>query len=95
MQKNLDRLGGLVHSQRVLIALTQKGASREDAYAMVQRNAMKVWRGEATDFLALLAADPDVRKYLNEAELKEHFDLAHHLRHVDLIFERVFGPQRG
>jgi adenylosuccinate lyase len=54
---------------------------------------MKVWRGEADDFLALLAADPDVRKYLNEAELKEHFDLAHHMKHVDLIFDRVFGPR--
>src|SRR6185295_14233760 len=66
MQKNLDRLGGLIHSQRVLIALTQKGAPREDAYRMVQRNAMKVWRGEADDFLALLKADADVRKYLND-----------------------------
>jgi adenylosuccinate lyase len=93
MRRNLDRLGGLVHSQRVLIALTQKGASREDAYRMVQRNAMKVWRGEANDFLALLAADPDVHRYLTEAELKEHFDLAHHMKHVDLIFDRVFGPQ--
>jgi adenylosuccinate lyase len=91
MRKNLDRLGGLVHSQRVLIALTQKGATREDAYAMVQRNAMKVWRGEADDFLALLKADPDVRRYLGEAELAAHFDLAHHLKHVDLIFARVFG----
>jgi adenylosuccinate lyase len=95
MRRNLDRLGGLVHSQRVLIALTQKGATREDAYRMVQRNAMKVWRGEADDFLALLKSDPDVRKYLGEAELAEHFDLAHHLTHVDLIFERVFGPQPG
>ncbi len=95
MRKNLDRLGGLVHSQRVLIALTQKGATREDAYRMVQRNAMKVWRGEADDFLALLKADPDVRKYLSDAELKEHFDLAHHMKHVDLIFERVFGTTRG
>jgi adenylosuccinate lyase len=91
MRRNLDRLGGLVHSQRVLIALTQKGASREDAYRLVQRNAMKVWRGEANDFLALLKADPDVRKYLNDAELAAHFDLAHHMKHVDLIFERVFG----
>src|SRR5690349_12079232 len=66
MLANLDRLGGLVHSQRVLIALTQKGAAREDAYRMVQRNAMKVWRGEADDFLALLKADADVRKYLSE-----------------------------
>jgi adenylosuccinate lyase len=91
MRKNLDRLGGLVHSQRVLIALTQKGATREDAYRMVQRNAMKVWRGEADDFLALLKADPDVRKYLSDAELAANFDLAHHMKHVDLIFARVFG----
>jgi adenylosuccinate lyase len=91
MRRNLDRLGGLVHSQRVLIALTQKGATREDAYRMVQRNAMKVWRGEADDFLALLEADPDVRKYLSKAELETNFDLAHHMRHVDLIFKRVFG----
>jgi adenylosuccinate lyase len=91
MQKNLDRLGGLVHSQRVLIALTQKGAAREDAYRMVQRSAMKVWRGEATDFLALLKADPEVRKYLSEAELADHLDLEHHLKHVDTIFQRVFG----
>jgi adenylosuccinate lyase len=95
MRRNLDRLGGLVHSQRVLIALTQKGATREDAYRMVQRNAMKVWRGEADDFLALLKADPDVRKYLGDAELAAHFDLAHHMKHVDLIFERVFGTARG
>jgi adenylosuccinate lyase len=95
MRRNLDRLGGLVHSQRVLIALTQKGATREDAYRMVQRNAMKVWRGEADDFLALLKADSDVRKHLSEAELAAHFDLAHHLKHVDLIFERVFGSARG
>jgi adenylosuccinate lyase len=95
MRRNLDRLGGLVHSQRVLIALTQKGASREDAYRMVQRNAMKVWRGEADDFLALLKADPDVRKYLSDAELAAHFDLAHHMKHVDLIFARVFGEPRG
>ncbi|HEY1544430.1 MAG TPA: adenylosuccinate lyase [Xanthobacteraceae bacterium] len=91
MAKNLDRLGGLVHSQRVLIALTQKGAAREDAYRMVQRNAMKVWRGEANDFLALLKADADVRKYLSEGEIAANFDLAHHLKHVDTIFARVFG----
>jgi adenylosuccinate lyase len=90
MQKNLDLLGGLVHSQRVMIALTQKGVAREDAYAIVQRNAMKVWQGEA-DFLSLLTADKDVRKHLSEAELKANFDLDHHLRHVDTIFERVFG----
>ena len=90
MQKNLDRLGGLVHSQRVLIALTQKGVAREDAYRLVQRNAMKVWRGEG-DFLALLKTDPDVRKHLSEAELEACFDLGYHLKHVDTIFERVFG----
>ena len=90
MQKNLDLLGGLVHSQRVMIALTQKGVAREDAYAIVQRNAMKVWQGEG-DFLSLLTADKDVRKHLSEAELKANFDLDHHLSHVDTIFERVFG----
>jgi adenylosuccinate lyase len=90
MRKNLDRLGGLVHSQRILIALTQKGASREDAYKFVQRNAMPVWRGEG-DFLTLLKQDPDVRKYLGDAELEEQFDLGYHLKHVDTIFKRVFG----
>jgi adenylosuccinate lyase len=90
MQKNLDRLGGLVHSQRVLIALTQKGASREDAYKFVQRNAMPVWRGEG-DFLTLLKKDPDVKKYLSDAEIAEQFDLGYHLKHVDTIFRRVFG----
>jgi adenylosuccinate lyase len=90
MQKNLDRLGGLVHSQRVLIALTQKGASREDSYKLVQRNAMPVWRGEG-DFQTLLKNDPDVRKYLSEAEIAEKFDLGFHFKHVDTIFKRVFG----
>jgi adenylosuccinate lyase len=90
MQKNLDRLGGLVHSQRVLIALTQKGASREDAYKFVQRNAMPVWRGEG-DFLTLLKKDPDVKKYLDDAEIEEQFDLGYHLKHVETIFKRVFG----
>ncbi|WP_424627279.1 adenylosuccinate lyase [Bradyrhizobium sp. SYSU BS000235] len=90
MQKNLDRLGGLVHSQRVLIALTQKGASREDAYKLVQRNAMPVWRGEG-EFLPLLKKDADVKKYLNDAELEEQFDLGYHFKHVDTIFKRVFG----
>src|SRR5262249_45666109 len=84
MQKNLDRLGGLVHSQRVLIALTQKGVAREEAYRLVQRNAMKVWQAGG-DFLALLSADPDVRKYLSESELRENFDLGHHFKHVDTI----------
>ncbi|HEV2159749.1 adenylosuccinate lyase [Bradyrhizobium sp.] len=90
MQKNLDRLGGLVHSQRVLLALTQKGASREDSYKLVQRNAMPVWRGEG-DFLQLLKKDTEVKKYLNDAELEELFDLGYHLKHVDTIFKRVFG----
>ncbi len=89
MAKNLDRLGGLVHSQRVLIALTQKGLSREDAYRLVQQHAMKAWRGEG-DFQALLAADPTVRKHLTETELKANFDLGYHLKHVDTIFQRVF-----
>ena len=90
MQKNLDRLGGLVHSQRVLLALTQKGVSREDAYTLVQRNAMPVWRGEG-DFLTLLKADQDVTKALTPAELEALFDLGYHLKRVDAIFERVFG----
>ena len=90
MRKNLDRLGGLIHSQRVLLALTQKGLSREDSYAFVQRNAMPVWRGEG-DFLTLLKADPDVSKALSASELEELFDLGYHLKHVDTIFQRVFG----
>ncbi len=90
MRKNLDRLGGLVHSQRVLLALAQKGLAREDAYRLVQRSAMKVWAGGG-DFLALLTADPDVRKHLSEAELKANFDLDFHMAQVDTIFARVFG----
>jgi adenylosuccinate lyase len=90
MQKNLDRLGGLVHSQRLLIALTQKGASREDAYKLVQRNAMPVWRGEG-EFRTLLKKDPEVKKYLDDAEIDQQFDLGYHLKHVDTIFKRVFG----
>jgi adenylosuccinate lyase len=90
MRKNLDRLGGLVHSQRVLLALTRKGVAREDAYRLVQRNAMKVWAGDG-DFLALLKADKDVRKHLSEAELSTNFDLDFHFAHVDTIFRRVFG----
>jgi adenylosuccinate lyase len=90
MQKNLDRLGGLVHSQRVLLALTKKGVSREEAYALVQRNAMPVWRGEG-DFLSLLKADADVKKALSDAELEELFDLGYHLKNIDTIFKRVFG----
>ena len=90
MGKNLDRLGGLIHSQRVLLALTQKGVSREDAYALVQRNAMPVWRGQG-DFLTLLKADPEVARVLEPAELEALFDLGYHLKHVDAIFARVFG----
>ena len=90
MKKNLDLLGGLVHSQRVLLALTQKGVAREDAYRLVQRNAMKAWQGGG-EFLTLLKADKDVRKYLSEKELAAHFDLDFHFSHVDTIFRRVFG----
>ena len=90
MRKNLDRIGGLVHSQRVLLALTQKGVSREEAYRLAQRNAMKVWRGEG-DFLTFLKADPDVRNHLTESEIDQNFDLNSYLRYVDLIFSRVFG----
>ena len=90
MKKNLDRLGGLIHSQRVLLALTQGGMSREEAYALVQRNAMPVWRGEG-DFLTLLKNDKDVRKVIGTAELEELFDLGYHLKNIDFIFERVFG----
>ena len=90
MRKNLDKLGGLIHSQRVLLALTQKGVSREEAYALVQRNAMPVWRGEG-DFLTLLKADKDVRKALSAEELEALFDLGYHFKHVDTIFLSVFG----
>ncbi|HEY1414298.1 MAG TPA: adenylosuccinate lyase [Caulobacteraceae bacterium] len=90
MARNLERLGGLVHSQRVLLALTQKGLAREAAYAAVQRNAMKVWRGEG-DFIELLKADPEVRPKLSDAELAGLFDPAWHFAHVDTIFARVFG----
>ncbi len=90
MQRNLDRLGGLIHSQRVLLALTQAGMSREDAYRTVQRNAMPVWRGEG-EFLDLLKKDEDVRRYLDEKQLEELFDLGYHTKHVGTIFRRVFG----
>jgi adenylosuccinate lyase len=90
MQKNLDLLGGLVHSQRVLLALTQKGVAREDAYRLVQRNATKAWAGGG-DLLTLLKADKDVRKHLSETELEDNFNLDFHFAHVDTIFRRVFG----
>lgn len=90
MQKNLDRLGGLVHSQRLLIALTQKGVAREEAYRIVQESAMKVWRGEG-DFLTFLKADPRVTEKMTVKEIEENFDLGYHFKHVDTIFKRVFG----
>jgi adenylosuccinate lyase len=90
MARNLDRLGGLIHSQRVLLALTQAGVSREDAYALVQRNAMPVWRGEG-DFLTLLKADKDVTRALSASQLEGLFDLGYHLKQVDFLFQRVFG----
>jgi adenylosuccinate lyase len=93
MQKNLDRMGGLVHSQRVLLALTQAGASREDSYRLVQGNAMQVWESDgALSLMELLKADPEVSALLSAQEIEERFDLGYHLKHVDAIFERVFGP---
>jgi adenylosuccinate lyase len=92
MQKNLDKMGGLVHSQRVLLALTQAGVSREDAYRLVQRNAMKVWESDgALSLLELLKGDADVTAALSLAEIDDKFDLGYHLKHVDTIFDRVFG----
>ena len=92
MQKNLDRMGGLVHSQRVLLALTQAGISREDSYRIVQRNAMKVWESDGqVALLDLLKADPDVSAKLSDEELEERFNLDYHFKHVDTIFARVFG----
>jgi len=92
MQKNLDRMGGLVHSQRVLLALTQAGVSREDAYRLVQRNAMKVWESDGElSLLELLKADSEVTAALSPAEIEAKFDLDYHLKHVDTIFARVFG----
>jgi adenylosuccinate lyase len=90
MQGNLDALGGLVFSQRVMLALTQKGMSREEAYAAVQRNAMEAWRGNAS-FLALSRADKEIRQFLSDDELVALFDMRYHTKHVDTIFKRVFG----
>jgi len=92
MMKNLDKFRGLIHSQRVLLALTQAGTSREDAYHLVQRNAMKVWE-QGKDFLEELLADKDIRKILSEEEIRENFNLDYHTKHVDTIFRRVFGKQ--
>jgi len=92
MQKNLDRMSGLVHSQRVLLALTQAGLSREDSYSLVQRNAMKVWQSDGElSLLDLLKQDPDVTAHLGDQQLEDLFDLGYHLKHVDTIFARVFG----
>jgi adenylosuccinate lyase len=92
MLKNMNRMGGLIHSQRVLLALTQAGASREDAYRLVQRNAMKVWESDgALSLLELLKDDPEVTAILPSAELEERFDLGYHYRQVDFVFSRVFG----
>jgi adenylosuccinate lyase len=90
MDKNLNQFKGLVHSQRVLLALTQAGVSREDAYRLVQRNAMKVWE-QGADFLTELLADKDVTAALTEEQIREKFDLGYHTKHVDTIFTRVFG----
>jgi adenylosuccinate lyase len=90
MQRNLDLFGGLVHSQRVLLALTQAGMAREEAYQTVQRNAMKAWETRG-DLLALLKQDPAVAAKLKPAELEALFDLGYHFKHVDTVFRRVFG----
>ncbi|PTS79690.1 adenylosuccinate lyase, partial [Sphingomonas sp. HMWF008] len=96
MDKNLNKMGGLVHSQRVLLALTQAGVSREDAYRLVQRNAMKVWDSDgALSLMELLKADPEVTAALSVAEIEDKFDLGYHLKHVDTIFARVFGDAGG
>jgi adenylosuccinate lyase len=92
MLKNMNRMGGLIHSQRVLLALTQAGASREDAYRLVQRNAMKVWESDgALSLEELLKADADVGAYLSANEIADKFDLGYHLKHIDTIFDRVFS----
>src|SRR5690606_7338653 len=92
MQKNLDKLGGLHNSQRVLLALTQAGASREEAYALVQRNAMKTWESDGQlSLLDLLKSDADVAARLSADQLTALFDLGYHMKHVDTIFDRVFG----
>ncbi|WP_313670734.1 adenylosuccinate lyase [Sandarakinorhabdus sp.] len=92
MEKNLNRMGGLIHSQRILLALTQAGLTRDDSYRLVQRNAMKVWESDgALSLLDLLKADADVTARLSHVELESLFDLGYHFKHVDTIFARVFG----
>ena len=90
MKTNMDKLGGLHNSQRILLALTQAGVSREDSYRLVQRNAMKVWE-EGANFAEELKADPEVNKMLTSAEIDDKFDIAYHTKHIDTIFTRVFG----
>jgi adenylosuccinate lyase len=90
MQSNLDKLGGLIHSQRVLLELTQKGMTREESYAAVQRNAMPVWL-EGKDFRNLLKADSAIEKYLSHNEIDDLFEMSFHMKHIDTIFLRVFG----
>ena len=99
MRRNMDRMGGLIHSQRVLLALTQAGLSREHSYALVQRNAMRVWQsanegGDDLQLLDLLKADPEVTAAIPAGELEQYFDLDYHLKRIDTIFERVFGADR-
>jgi adenylosuccinate lyase len=92
MKKNLDKMGGLVHSQRVLLALTQVGVTRDDAYRLVQRNAMKVWESDGQlSLLELLKGDADVTAALTPAQIEEKFNLDYHFKAVDTIFARVFG----
>ena len=94
MQKNLDKMGGLVHSQRVLLALTQAGLERDASYRLVQRNAMKVWESDGQlSLLELLKADPEVTAVLSAAQLEDKFNLDYHFKAIDTIFDRVFGPQ--
>jgi adenylosuccinate lyase len=90
MRRNLERLGGLVHSQQVLLALTQKGIAREAAYTIVQANAMKIWR-QGGRFIDALREEPQVRAALSDSELEALFDETPYFRHVDTIFARVFG----
>ncbi|NBO18136.1 MAG: adenylosuccinate lyase [Proteobacteria bacterium] len=93
MKKNMDRLGGLVHSQRVLLALTQAGISREDSYKLVQKHAMKVWE-KGADFLKELTSDKEITAKLPAAKIKALFDLSYHTKHVDTVFDRVFGAEK-
>ena len=90
MKENLEKTKGLIFSEGVLLSLARKGVLREDAYLMVQRNAMRVWK-EGMDFKKLLSDDGEIRKYLSEQEIEECFNLGHHLKNVDVIFKRVFG----